>query len=179
VQISFQASVSLQIQFSELVIFSWCDLCSSSKPPTTKKKKKIIKSQLMDPGLIERKKRLLQELYCILTELEEISVAEEIAEKLVDPVVPFEHLCQPAEKTEQLDIPAAKEQGMHDYIEQWFQSSLQLSDALLLQQFLEITQPVLLTQHTLVTMHIYMLSKGMNLFLILLRWWLHWLFAYT
>ena len=71
----------------------------------------------MDPGLIERKKRLLQELYSILIELEEIFVAKEIAEKLVDPVVPFEHLCQPAEKTEQLDIPTTKEQGMHDYIE--------------------------------------------------------------
>ena len=99
----------------------------------------------MDPGLIEQKKRLLQELYCILTKVEEISVAEEITEKLVDPMVPFEHLCQLAEKTEQLDISAAKEQGMHDYIEQWFQSSLQLSNALLLQQFLEINQLVLLT----------------------------------
>ena len=66
-------------------------------------------------------------------------------EKLVDLVVPFEHLCQSVEKTKQLGVPIAKEHGMHDYIEQWFQSALQLSDALLLQQFLEITQPVLLT----------------------------------
>jgi hypothetical protein len=133
----------------------------------------------MDPRLIERKKRLLQELSCILIELEEISAAQEMEEKSVDPVVPFEHLCQPAEKTEQLEVPVAKEHGMHDYIEQWFQSALQLSDALLLQQFLEITQPVLLTLHAWVTMHIYILSKGMNLLLTLLRRWLHWLFAYT
>ena len=126
--------------------------------------------------MIERKRKLLQELSCILTELEEISAAQEIAGKSVDPVVPFEHPCQPAKKTEQLEIPATKEQGMYDYIEQWFQSVLQLLDGLLLHQFLEFSQPALLILHTLVIMHIYLLSKGMSLLLILLKWWLHWLY---
>jgi hypothetical protein len=133
----------------------------------------------MDSSLKEQKKRLLQELSCILQKLEEISAAQEMEEETVDPVVLCEHLCQPAEKTEQLEVPTTKEHGMHDYIEQWFQSASQLSDALLLQHFLEITQPVLPTLHAWVTMHIYLLSKGMNLLLILLRRWLHWLFAYT
>jgi hypothetical protein len=155
----------------------WCDLQSFLANPLQQKKNH--KNQLMDPSMVERKKRLLQELSCILTELKEISVAQEMEEKSVDPVLPFEHPCQPAEKSEQLEIPAAKENGMHDYIEQWFQSVSQLSDALLLQQFLEINQPVLLAQHTLVIMHLYLLSKGMSLLLILLRRWLHWLFAYT
>jgi len=133
----------------------------------------------MDPRLIERKKILLQELSCILTELEEISVAQEMEERSVDYVVPLQPVCQPADKSKQLEIPAAKEHGMHDYIEQWFQSVSQLSDALLLQQFLEINQLVLLALHTLVIMHIYILSKGMTLILILLRQWLHWKYAYT
>ena len=123
--------------------------------------------------MVERKRKLLQELSCILTKLEEISTAQEMAEELVDPVVPFEHPCQPAKKTEQLEIPAAKEQGMYDYIEQWFQSILQLSDGLLLHQFLEFSQPTLLIFHTLVIMHIYLLSKGMSLLLIMLKRWLH------
>ena len=129
--------------------------------------------------MIERKRKLLQELSCILIELEEISAAQETAKESIDLVVPFQHPCQPTKKTEQLEIPVAKEQGMYDYIEQWFQSILQLSDGLLLQQFLEFSQPDLLILHTLVIMHIYLLSKGMSLLLILLKWWLHWLFTYT
>ena len=35
----------------------------------------------MDPRMIERKKKLLHELSCILMELEEISVAKEMEEK--------------------------------------------------------------------------------------------------
>ena len=35
----------------------------------------------MDPRMIERKKKLLHELSCILMELEEISAAEEMEEK--------------------------------------------------------------------------------------------------
>jgi hypothetical protein len=76
----------------------------------------------MDSRLKERKKRLLQELSCILQELEEISAAQEMEEETVDSVVLCEHLCQPAEKNEQLEVPTTKEHGMHDYIEQWFQS---------------------------------------------------------
>jgi hypothetical protein len=133
----------------------------------------------MDSRLNERKKRLLQELSCILQELEEISAAQEMEEETVDSVVLCEHLCQPAENNEQLETPAATEPGMHTHIEHWFQSVLQPSDALLLQQILEIKQPVLLAQHALVIIHLYLLSKGMNSLLILLRRWLHWLFAYT
>ena len=69
----------------------------------------------MDPRLIERKKILLQELSCILQELEEISAAQEMEGEPVDSVVLCEHLCQPAENSEQLELPA--EHGMHDYIE--------------------------------------------------------------
>ena len=133
----------------------------------------------MDSRLKERKKRLLQELSCILQELEEISAAQEMEEETVDSVVLCEHLCQPAENSEQLETPAATEHGMHHHIEHWFQSVLQPSDALLLQQILEIKQSVLLAQHALVIIHLYLLSKGMNSLLILLRRWLHWLFAYT
>jgi hypothetical protein len=133
----------------------------------------------MDSRLKERKKRLLQELSCILQELEEISAAQEMEEETVDSVVLCEHLCQPAENNEQLETPAATEHGMHHHIEHWFQSVLQPSDALLLQQILEVKRPVLLAQHALVIIHLYLLSKGMNSLLILLRRWLHWLFAYT
>ena len=133
----------------------------------------------MDSRLKERKKRLLQELSCILQELEEISAAQEMEEEIVDSVVLCEHLCQPAENNEQLETPAATEHGMHTHIEHWFQSVLQPSDALLLQQILEVKRPVLLAQHALVIIHLYLLSKGMNSLLILLRRWLHWLFAYT
>jgi len=133
----------------------------------------------MDSRLKERKKRLLQELSCILQELEEISAAQEMEEETVDSVVLCEHLCQPAENNEQLEAPAATEHGMHHHIEHWFQSVLQPSDALLLQQILEVKRPVLLAQHALVIIHLYLLSKGMNSLLILLRRWLHWLFAYT
>jgi hypothetical protein len=133
----------------------------------------------MDSRLKERKKRLLQELSCILQELEEISAAQEMEEETVDSVVLCEHLCQPAENNEQLETPAATEHGMHHHIEHWFQSVLQSSDALLLQQILEVKRPVLLAQHALVIIHLYLLSKGMNSLLILLRRWLHWLFAYT
>jgi len=133
----------------------------------------------MDSRLKERKKRLLQELSCILQELEEISAAQEMEEETVDSVVLCEHLCQPAENNEQLETPAATEHGMHHHIEHWFQSVLQPSDALLLQQILEIKRPVLLAQHALVIIHLYLLSKGMNSLLVLLRRWLHWLFAYT
>ena len=133
----------------------------------------------MDSRLKERKKRLLQELSCILQELEEISAAQEMEEETVDSVVLCEHLCQPAENNEQLETPAATEHGMHTHIEHWFQSVLQPSDALLLQQILEVKRPVLLAQHALVIIHLYLLSKGMNSLLILLRRWLHWLFAYT
>ena len=133
----------------------------------------------MDSRLKERKKRLLQELSCILQELEEISAAQEMEEETVDSVVLCEHLCQPAENNEQLETPAATEHCMHHHIEHWFQSVLQPSDALLLQQILEIKRPVLLAQHALVIIHLYLLSKGMNSLLILLRRWLHWLFAYT
>ena len=133
----------------------------------------------MDPRLNERKNILLEELSCILQELEEISAAQEMEEESVDSVVLCEHINQPAENSEQSEIPAEKEHGMHNYIEHWFQSVLQPSDALLLQQFLDIKQPVLLAHHALVIMHLYLLSKGMNSLLILLRRWLHWLFAYT
>ena len=133
----------------------------------------------MDSSLKEQKKRLLQELSCILQELEEISAAQEMEEETVDSVVLCEHLCQPAENNEQLETPAATEHGMHHHIEHWFQSVLQPSDALLLQQILEVKRPVLLAQHALVIIHLYLLSKGMNSLLILLRRWLHWLFAYT
>jgi hypothetical protein len=133
----------------------------------------------MDSRLKERKKRLLQELSCILQELEEISAAQEMEEETVDSVVLCEHLCQPAENNEQLETPAATEHGMHHHIEHWFQSVLQPSDALLLQQILEVKRPVLLAQHALVIIHLYLLSKGMNSLLVLLRRWLHWLFAYT
>jgi hypothetical protein len=67
----------------------------------------------MDSRLKERKKRLLQELSCILQELEEISAAQEMEEETVDSVVLCEHLCQPAENNEQLETPAATEHGMH------------------------------------------------------------------
>jgi len=133
----------------------------------------------MDSRLNERKKRLLQELSCILQELEEIYAAQEMEEETVDSVVLCEHLCQATENNEQLETPAATEHGMHNHIEHWLQSILQPSDALLLQQFLEIKQPVLLAQHALVIIHLYLLSQGMNSLLILLRRWLHWLFAYT
>jgi hypothetical protein len=133
----------------------------------------------MDSRLKERKKRLLQELSCILQELEEISAAQEMEEETVDSVVLCEHLCQPAENNEQLETPAATEPGMHTHIEHWFQSVLQPSDALLLQQILEVKQPVFLAQNALVIIHLYLLSKGMNSLLILLRRWLHWLFSYT
>ena len=133
----------------------------------------------MDSRLKERKKRLLQELSCILQELEEISAAQEMEEETVDSVVLCEHLFQPAENNEQLETPAATEYGMHSHIEHWFQSVLQPSDALLLQQILEVKRPVLLAQHALVIIHLYLLSKGMNSLLILLRQWLHWLFSYT
>jgi len=133
----------------------------------------------MDSRLKERKKRLLQEISCILQELEEISAAQEMEEETVDSVVLCEHLCQPAENNEKLETPAATEHGMHHHIEHWFQSVLQPSDALLLQQTLEVKRPVLLAQHALVIIHLYLLSKGMNSLLILLRRWLHWLFAYT
>ena len=132
----------------------------------------------MDPRLNERKKVLLQEFSCILQELEEISAAQEMEEESVDSVVLCEHINQPAEDSEESQIPAEKEHGMHNYIEHWFQSVLQPSDALLLQQFLDIKQPVLLAPPALVIMHLYLLSKGMNALLILLRRWLHWLFAY-
>ena len=147
------------------------------QPPT--KKEKYHKNRLMDPRLNERKKVLLQELSCILQELEEISAAQEMEEESVDSVVLCEHLCQPVENNEQLETPAATEHGMHNHIDQWFQSVLQPSDAALLQQILDIKQPVLLAHHALVIMHLYLLSKGMNSLLILLRRWLHWLFAYT
>ena len=133
----------------------------------------------MDSRLKEQKKRLLQELLCILQELEEISAAQEMEEETVDSVVLCEHLCQPAENNEQLETPAATEPGMHTHIEHWFQSVLQPSDALLLQQILEVKRPVLLAQHALVIIHLHLLSKGMNSLLVLLRRWLHWLFAYT
>jgi hypothetical protein len=87
----------------------------------------------MGSRLNEQKKRLLQELSCILQELEEISAAQEMEEETVDSVVLCEHLCQPAENNEQLETPAATEYGMHNHIEHWFQSVLQPSDALLLQ----------------------------------------------
>jgi hypothetical protein len=59
-------------------------------------------------------------------------------EETVDSVVLCAHLCQPTENNEQLETPAATEPGMHTHIEHWFQSVLQPSDALPLQQFLEI-----------------------------------------
>ena len=71
------------------------------------------------------------------------------------------------------------DKGMSDYIEWWFQSIMQLLDALLLQQFLEFNQPILLAPHTLVIIHVYLLSKGMSLILTLLHRWLHWKFSYT
>ena len=100
-------------------------------------------------------------------------------EETVDSVILCEHLFQPAENNEQLETPAATKHGMHHHIEHWFQSVLQPSDALLLQQILEVKRPVFLSQHALVTKHLYLLSKGMNSLLILLRRWLHWLFGYT
>ena len=133
----------------------------------------------MGSRLNERKKRLLQELSCILQELEEISAAQEMEEETVDSVVLCAHLFQPTENNEQLETPAATEHGMNHHIEHWFQSILQPSYALLLQQILEVKRPVLLAQHALVIIHLYLLSKGMNSLLILLRRWLHWLFAYT
>ena len=90
-----------------------------------------------------------------MQELEEISVAQEMEEESVDSVVLCEHLCQPAENSEQLETPAAKKHGMHNYIEHWFQFVLQPSDDLLLQQLLDIKQLVLLAQHALVIIHIY------------------------
>ena len=60
--------------------------------------------------MIETKKRLLQELSCILMELEEISAAQEIEEISIDPVVSLEHLCQSAKEAKKLEIPAAEEQ---------------------------------------------------------------------
>ena len=86
----------------------------------------------MDSRLKERKKRLLQELSCILQELEEISAAQEMEEETVDSVVLCAHLCQPTENNEWLETPAAIEHGMHHHIEHWIQSVLQPSDALLL-----------------------------------------------
>ena len=133
----------------------------------------------MGSRLNERKKRLLQDLSCILQELEEISAAQEMEEEIVDSVVLCEHLFQPTKNNEQLETPAATEPGMHTHIEHWFQSVLQPSDALLLQQILEVKRPVLLAQHALVIIHLYILSKGMNSLLIMLIRWLHWLFAYT
>jgi hypothetical protein len=133
----------------------------------------------MDSRLNERKKRLLQEILCILQELEEISAAKEMEKETMDSVFLCEHFCQPIENNEQLETPATTEHGMHNHIEHWFQSVLQPSDALLLQQILEIKRPVLLAQHALVIIHLYLLSKGMNSLFILLRQWLHWLFSYT
>ena len=94
--------------------------------------------------LKEQKKRLLQELSCILQKLEEISAAQEMEEETVDSVVLCEHLFQPTENNGQLETPATTEHGMHHHIEHWFQSVLQPSDALLLQQILEVKRPVLL-----------------------------------
>ena len=115
--ILFQASVGFRI------IISWCDFQSFLANPLQQKKKNH-KNRLMDPRLNERKKRLLQDLSCILQELEEISAAQEMEGEPVDSVVLCEHLCQPAENSEQLEILAEKEHGMHNHIDHWFQSVL-------------------------------------------------------
>ena len=78
----------------------------------------------MDSRLKERKKRLMQELSCILQELEEISAAQEMEEETVDSEVLCAHLCQPTENNEQLETLAATKHGRHHHIEHWFQSVL-------------------------------------------------------
>ena len=60
--------------------------------------------------MIERKKRLLHELSCILMELEQISAGQEIEEISIDPVVSLENLSQFAKEVKKLEIPAAEEQ---------------------------------------------------------------------
>ena len=69
----------------------------------------------MDPRLIERKKRLLQELSYILTELEEIYVAQGIAEKS-DPVVSFDHPCQIKKETDKLDEEQTFEPEIEEFL---------------------------------------------------------------
>ena len=59
--------------------------------------------------MIERKKILLQEIYCILMELEEISATQEIEEISIDIIVSLENLSPSAKEVKRLEILAGEE----------------------------------------------------------------------
>ena len=71
------------------------------------------------------------------------------------------------------------DQEHHGYIESWFTTIFKPHHSLILQYLLVSNHLQLLVFHVPMNIKAYILNLGMNVFVYLLRTWLHWKYSYT
>jgi len=70
-------------------------------------------------------------------------------------------------------------QGHHDYIERWFQTTIRLHHHSLLQQLFTPCYSKRLVHHVRVLIKVFYINLNVSIFMIMLRTWLHWKYSYT
>ena len=134
----------------------------------------------------------------ILTVIKNLSTSPEVKEELEEePETSTNHLCQYVEEPKnsreqsfELDIKEAKEentssdlheegnQEYHNPIERWFQTIIRSHRSFILPYFFVSSYLQQLVSYTLVFFKVYFSNLSVNVFLILLRMWLHWKYVY-
>jgi hypothetical protein len=102
-----------------------------------------------------------------------------------------DHVCNPktnhleednlhsmVEEDIQCDLNKEEKQEYSDPIETWFQLVIRSHHSFIFHYFL-ISSSKWLVLHTPVCIKIYLLNPSMNIFLTLLRTWIHWKYSYT